>query len=70
MSIGVYTKKIEEYVQKRAESKSTKKPTKGLLAPKMGIAERKPTTQLEAVEKVGEFVYTIRRIREEMKAGK
>lgn len=74
MSIGEYSKTIEEFVSKKhRESSGKESNAKGLLAPKGNMDIPVPTKQeakqqQDMVTIVGEFVYALRQKRAELKS--
>lgn len=65
MSIQVYKKKIEDYINKKNNSAKDLDSARGLLAPK-GAVKKEVNKQMDAIASVGEFVYALRQKRKEI----
>ena len=65
MSINVYKKKIEDYINKKETNSKELDSARGLLAPK-GAIKKEAVKQLDAIASVGEFVFAIRQKRKEL----
>lgn len=65
MSFQIYQDKIEEYIIQKEKS-SARAPAKGLLAPLMKD-KTMSKQQRDAVSVVGDFVYALRKKRNELK---
>ena len=66
----VFANKIEEYVKQKEANGTAKISAKGLLAPKRNskVSAKEQQTRKDAIQTVGEYVYTLRQKRNELKA--
>lgn len=69
MAINEYAKKVEQYLNKKQNTKKELDGARGLLAPKSGaINTQQMQQQKDIIEQVGEFVLAIRQKRKELVA--
>lgn len=66
MSVDIYKKKIEDYINKKEGSKKELDSARGLLAPKATM-NKEVKQQQDMISNIGEFVYALRQKRKELK---